>query len=111
MATAVVHLLVGLVLLALAISGVAVLGAGGWAALVWAVPTLCTTGLAARSATPARPEDDQGWNAYVLRAVLVGGETVRPVPVRIVTGLVLGGPLGFLVLVYAVLEAISGLGV
>jgi hypothetical protein len=110
LATAVAHVTVGFILLVLLVSWVAELGAGGWAGLVWAALALGTTWGAVRSTTPALRAGEQSWNEYVLRATLIGSERVRPVPVRILTGLVLGGPLGLVIVVYGIIDALGSLG-
>lgn len=102
--TAVVQVVVGAVVLLVAIALAADAGLGGWAALIWAVPTVLVTWRAVRSERPARVEDDQPWNEYVLRATLIGSGQVRPVGLRLATGLVLGGPLALFVAVLALFE-------
>jgi hypothetical protein len=109
--TALFQIIVGAaVLLTVVLLGVG-LGLGGWAALLWVVPTLAVTWRAVRSRKPALVEDEDTWTEYVLRAVLIGSGRVRPVGVRLVTGLVLGGPLAVFVVVAVVVEfvALSGI--
>ena len=108
--TALIQIVVGAIAL-LVVIGLAVGVVGAWALLLSAVPMVLVTWRAVRSRTPARVEDAQPWNEYVLRATLIGSGDVRSTPVRLVTGLVLGGPLALFVLIMGIFELGANLGV
>jgi len=72
------------------------MGAPTWlVATMWGLPTA-----AALIWTIARPlpaiatdDDDDGWTTYSILYVLVGEESPRAVPVRIIAAVFLGGPI------------------
>lgn len=98
----------GAAVLMLALLVVRKLDAPSWVqVMVWVVPTVATTGWSTRSRTPATKSDSdaQGWGEYVARFVMVGNETVRSIPLRVITGVLFGAPLAFYLVVLVVLAA------
>jgi hypothetical protein len=86
------------------------LGAPGWLEfVVWLAPTLAVTGWAIRSTAPATVSDveSQGWGEYVVRFVMIGDETARPVPLRIITGIVFGAPVACYFIAITVLALVG----
>lgn len=99
----------GLMLLVIRLLGLT----GAPSAVVWApwyVPTLAAVAWAVREPTPASVGDDgdESWTVFALRAALVGIDTRRPKRVRLVTALVLGGPIGWSLVIIGVL-ALAGI--
>lgn len=84
--------------------------APGWVQVVaWLVPTMAVTVWAVRSSAPATVSDieSQGWGEYVVRFVMIGSETARPVPLRVITGIVFGAPVACYLVVITVLALVG----
>jgi len=52
----------------------------------------------AEPAIATEDDDEQGWPGYAIRYVLVGENERRPVPTRVAAAVLLGGPIGWPVL-------------
>ena len=78
--------------------------------VVWLIPTAAVTAWAVRSSAPATVSDveSQGWSEYVVRFVMIGNETVRSVPLRVITGIVFGAPVACYFIAVTVL-AVAGI--
>jgi hypothetical protein len=78
--------------------------------VVWLIPTFAVTTWAVRSRAAATMSDveSQGWSEYVVRFVMIGNETPRPVPLRVVTGIVFGAPVACYLIAITVL-ALAGI--
>jgi hypothetical protein len=69
--------------------------------LPWLVPTVAMLVWVVSGAEPAiatADDDEQSWPGYAIRFVLVGEDEPRPVPARVAAAVVLGGPIGWPVL-------------
>ena len=69
--------------------------------LVWLVPTVAVLTWVAFRPDPAETDDDnddQTWPGFAIRYVLVGEDTPRPLPHRIVAAVVFGAPTGWCLL-------------
>ena len=106
MLTAAWQIAIGLIALGIAAVAAGALAGPFAAALVWLVPTVLVTYQSLRHPVPGRFDDDNAWNEHVLSIILVGAETPRSVPMRIVIGMVFGAPLGWYVLLSALMTAL-----
>lgn len=109
-ATFVLVVVVGAVLIWAATRGLLALGAGPvTATLPWLVPTATAVIWTLLRPTAARvsDDDDDSWFGYAIRWVLVGEIEPRPAPVRVVAALVFGGPVGWSLLVVALLTVLG----
>lgn len=71
------------------------LGAPSWLTwLVWLAPTTGAVAWVVVRPTPAiaTDDDDESWTGYVIRYVIVGEDTPRAAPVRLLAALVFGAP-------------------
>lgn len=77
--------------------------------LTWIVPTLGVVAWALWNPSPATASEHeaQPWSDYAVRAVMVGVEQARPVPVRLMTAVLFGAPLAVYLLLTVVLEALG----
>lgn len=86
------------------------LGAGPVLVLLpWLVPTVAAVLWTLVRPTVARvtDDDDDTWFGYAIRWVLVGEGEPRSAPVRLVTALLFGGPVGWSLLVVAALTVLG----
>lgn len=74
---------------------------------VWIVPTVGAVVWALLEPAPATASEDeaQPWSDYVVRAVMVGVDTPRPIAQRLITGIAFGAPLVVYLAITLVLEA------
>lgn len=101
---------IGLALLLLVVVLLDYADAPGWLTLLlWAVPTASMLVWALRGRVPATASDyeAQSWSDYSVRAVMIGIERPRPVPARIVTGVLFGAPLGVWIVVGVLLDLLG----
>mgnify|MGYP003134626896 CR=1 FL=1 len=87
------------------------LGAPTWlAVLPWLVPTVLTVGWALGRPRPAvaTDDDDDGWTTFSIQYVLVGEDTARPAPARLVASTLFGAPVIWSLLVFG-LSTLVGL--
>jgi hypothetical protein len=87
------------------------LGAPRWMALMpWWLPTIGAVVWTVSRPTPAvvTDDDDDSWSAYAIRWVLVGENTPRPTPVRVIAAIVFGAPAVWAILL-SLLGALTGL--
>jgi hypothetical protein len=69
--------------------------------LVWLVPTLGVLIWVVARPGPAETDDandDQTWPGFAIRYVLVGEDTPRPLPLRIIAAILFGAPAGWCLL-------------
>ncbi|HUF96678.1 MAG TPA: hypothetical protein VMM60_01030 [Ilumatobacter sp.] len=81
------------------------LDAPGWVIVAtWAVLTSGSTLWALVAKIPATTSDMeyQPWTEYVVRYVMVGNESVRPAPLRLITGVIFGAPIGCYLITFGV---------
>lgn len=78
--------------------------------LVWAVPTACVVlwTLVRPTVAELTDDDDDSWFGYTIRWALVGEIDCRPAPVRVLVAVVLGAPVGWALVVFALLT-VSGI--
>jgi hypothetical protein len=71
------------------------------AIIVWLLPTLGVLTWVVVRPGPAETDDtndDQTWPGFAIRYVLVGEDTPRPLPLRVIAAVVFGAPIGWCVL-------------
>ena len=110
--TIVLYLVPGLGLMIGSIVVLGLAGAAGWIQLLpWLVPMVSVLAWSLSDPTPADVTDfeEQTWSGYVIRYVLIGEEVPRDRPHRIIAAVVLGGPVGW-VIVIATALAVVGIG-
>jgi hypothetical protein len=69
--------------------------------LVWLAPTLGVLAWVVTRPSPAETHDtndDQTWPGFAIRYVLVGEDSPRPLPQRVVAAIVFGAPTGWCLL-------------
>lgn len=87
------------------------LGAPTWLAITpWLVPTVLTVawGLTRPVPAVATDDDDDGWTTYSIQYVLVGEDTARAAPARLVAATLFGAPVIWSLLVFG-LSTLVGL--
>jgi hypothetical protein len=80
------------------------------AILVWLVPTLGTLTWVVVRPGPAETHDDnddQTWPGYAIRYVLVGEDTPRPVPHRVIAAVLFGAPVAWCLLLVGGVSALG----
>ena len=108
--TGIVIVAVGVVLLGATIVLLDRLGAPVWVTtLPWWGPTAGVIGWTLTNPSPAvaTDSDDDSWGGYVIRYALVGEGESRPLPVRVVTAVVLGAPMAWAMLVFGLLALLG----
>lgn len=103
-------LVLGGVVIGLLVAALRALDAPGWLQLAtWLIPAAAVTVWACRPTEPATVSDveSQGWGEYVARYVMVGNEEVRPLPLRVVTGVLFGAPVAGALVVFALLALLG----
>lgn len=101
-----VVVLVGLLAMWACAWSLARLGASGSVLfLAWAVPTALVVlwTLVRPTVAEVTDDDDDSWFGYAIRWALVGEIDCRPAPVRVLVAVVLGGPVGWALVVFALL--------
>lgn len=86
------------------------LGAPAWiVTLTWAIPTACVLLWALIRPSPAEltDDDDDSWFGYTLRWALVGEVEPRATPLRILAALVFGAPVGWALILVALLTVVG----
>lgn len=109
-ATFAIVVLVGAALMWGAMSLLSALGAGTVViVLPWLVPTAAVTVWTLVRPTAARltDDDDDTWFGYAIRWALVGELDARPAALRLVAALLFGAPVGWALLVLAVLTLVG----
>jgi uncharacterized membrane protein YadS len=69
--------------------------------VVWLLPTLGVLTWVVARPSPAETDDandDQTWPGFAIRYVLVGEDTPRPLPLRVIAATVFGAPIGWCLL-------------
>lgn len=105
-ATFALTLLLGTVLMTGAMWLLSIVGAPAWlVAMPWWLPTLAAIvwTIIRPSVAVVSDDDDESWGGYANRYVLVGEHEPRAAPVRVVTALLFGAPIGWALLVFAAL--------
>lgn len=93
----------GGVILAALLWGLRWFGAPTWVVIApWVVPTAAVLiwSLLRPQPAVATDDDDDGWTTYSLLFVLVGEESVRPAPVRMIAAAIFGAPVIWSLLVF-----------
>lgn len=101
---------IGIAVLGGAIALLRYAGAPAWVGVAaWVGPTVLTLLWAVFRPDPATASEDeaQPWSDYAVRAVMIGVDEPRPVPHRVITGVVFGGPLLVYLTITVVLEALG----
>jgi len=102
----------GLLVMVAAIAALGRAGSPTWAqVLPWLVPMLGVLVWSLSGPTPADATDyeEQSWSGYVIRYVLIGEEVLRPRLERILVAVLVGGPIGWAMIVISLL-ALVGIG-
>ena len=108
--------LAALTFAALIVLGAASMAAAWWALslglpssivalLVWVAPTLGVLAWVVARPSPAETSDDnddQTWPGFAIRYVLVGEDTPRPLPLRVIAAVVFGAPTSWCLLLVGV---------
>jgi len=103
--------IVGGTILGAAMWGLDRIGAPSWlVASLWAVPTavVMVWTLARPPPAVATDDDDDGWTTYSIQFVLVGEDTPRPAPVRVIAAALFGAPVIWSLVVFG-LSTLIGL--
>ena len=95
------------------VTGAAVLGAVTWllawlgaptwlVVAMWAIPTAAVLLWSFARPRPAiaTDDDDDGWTTYAILYVLIGADVPRAAPLRIISAVLLGGPIVWSLLVF-----------
>jgi hypothetical protein len=102
---------IGAALMALTMWPLSAIGAPGWVVLLpWWLPTLGVMVWTLRGPAPAiaTDDDDDSWAIYAIRYVLVGADTPRPTPVRLIAAVLVGAPVCWALLLLGILT-VAGL--
>ena len=98
---------IGLVIMVLVMVGLDRLDAPGWVvALPWMVPTAGMLAWVLRRPGPAvlSNDDDDSWSGFAIRSVLVGRDTPRAAPLRVIATVLFGAPIVWSFVVLGILE-------
>lgn len=101
LATAAVVVAIGAIVMWVAILVLQSTGAPGWvAAAPWWLPAGAVTVWTLRRPAPAiaTDDDDDSWPGFAIRRLLVGEDEARAVPIRVAVAVVVGGPIGWALL-------------
>jgi hypothetical protein len=88
----------GGIVMALVMTGLERLGAPDWAvSMPWLVPTagVLLWALAKPSAAVLSDDDDDKWTGYSVRVVMIGSDSPRPRPVRLIATVLFGAPVAW----------------